>query len=89
MAGGLIPLSPPKGAGLRNIRDRVADLGGTFKVASSPGRGTVLTISLPWPAARRWTAMSQVVLLSLTASLNPTLVAATTVMLLLRQARRG
>jgi hypothetical protein len=36
----------------------------------------------------RWTAMSQVVLLSLTASLNPTLVAATTVMLLLPSPRK-
>ena len=41
----------PEGAGMRNIRDRIEDLGGTFKVASSPGHGTVLTISLPWPAA--------------------------------------
>jgi len=37
---------------------------------------------------RRWTDMSQVILLSLTASLNPTLVAATTVMLLLDRPAR-
>jgi hypothetical protein len=36
----------------------------------------------------RWPAMSQVILLSLTASLNPTLVAATTVMLLLDKPAR-
>ena len=85
---GFDPSLTPEGAGMRNIRDRVADLGGTFKVASSPGRGTVLTISLPLAGGSRWTAMSQVILLSLTASLNPTLVAATTVMLLLDKPAR-
>ena len=48
---GFDPVHTPGGAGLRNIRDRIEELGGTFKVASSPGHGTVLTISLPWPAA--------------------------------------
>lgn len=48
---GFDPSLTPEGAGMRNIRDRVADLGGTFKVASSPGHGTVLAVSLPWPAA--------------------------------------
>ena len=48
---GFDPAHTPGGAGLRNIRDRVEDLGGTFTLASSPGHGTVLTISLPWPAA--------------------------------------
>jgi hypothetical protein len=45
--------SAPRGteAGVRNIRDRIEDLGGTFEVASSPGHGTVLTISLRWPTA--------------------------------------
>ena len=80
---GFDPARTPKGAGLQNIRDRIEDLGGTFNLASRPGRGTALTISLPWPAAADRPAMSQVILLSLTASLNPTLVAATTVMLLL------
>jgi Ribosomal protein L11 methyltransferase (PrmA) len=28
-------------------------IGGIFKLASTPGRGTVLTVSLPWPA-RAW-----------------------------------
>ena len=36
-------------AGLRNIRDRIQDLGGTFSAASKSGCGTVLTLSLPWP----------------------------------------
>ena len=48
---GFDPAHTPRGAGLRNIRDRIEHLGGTFNLASSPGRGTVLTISLPWPPA--------------------------------------
>ena len=48
---GFDPAHTPEGAGVQNIRDRIEDLGGTFGVASSPGHGTVLTISLPWPAA--------------------------------------
>lgn len=48
---GFEPAHTPEGAGARNIRDRIEDLGGTFEVASSPGHGTVVTISLPWPAA--------------------------------------
>ena len=35
--------------GLRNIRDRIQTLGGTVELDSNPGRGTVLTLSLPWP----------------------------------------
>jgi signal transduction histidine kinase len=46
---GFDPLHTPDGAGLRNIHDRIQTLGGTVKLTSSPGRGTVLTISLPWP----------------------------------------
>ena len=48
---GFDPAHTPEGAGLQNIRDRIEDLGGTFAIASSPAHGTVLTISLPWPAA--------------------------------------
>ncbi len=48
---GFDPSLTPEGTGLQNIRDRIEVLGGTFKVASSPGRGTVLTISLRWPVA--------------------------------------
>jgi signal transduction histidine kinase len=40
----------PNGAGLQNIRERIEAIGGSFKLASNPGRGTVLTFSLPWPA---------------------------------------
>ncbi len=47
---GFDPAHTLMGAGLQNIRDRTEDLGGAFNVASRPGHGTVLTISLPWPA---------------------------------------
>jgi signal transduction histidine kinase len=48
---GFDPAHTRIGTGLHNIRDRVEDLGGTFHLASGPGRGTVLTVSMPWPAA--------------------------------------
>jgi len=47
---GFDPAHTPRGAGLQNIRDRIEDLGGTFKLASRPGHGTAVIISLPWPA---------------------------------------
>jgi signal transduction histidine kinase len=46
---GFDPDRTPGGAGLQSIGDRIHVLGGTLEVASSPGRGTVLTICLPWP----------------------------------------
>jgi signal transduction histidine kinase len=46
---GFDPANTPEGAGLRNIRDRVQHPGGTVEVTSTPGHGTVVTISLPWP----------------------------------------
>ena len=48
---GFDPAHTPDGAGLRNIRERVQPLDGTLRLTSTPGHGTVLTISLPWPAA--------------------------------------
>jgi signal transduction histidine kinase len=48
---GFDPAQTPDGAGLRNIRERVHTLDGTLRLTSTPGHGTVLTISLPWPAA--------------------------------------
>jgi signal transduction histidine kinase len=48
---GLDPAATCNGAGLQNILDRIEPLGGTLRIASSPGHGTVLTISLPWLAA--------------------------------------
>jgi signal transduction histidine kinase len=47
---GFDPAHTSDGAGLQNIRGRVVGLGGSVQVASRPGLGTVLTISLPWPA---------------------------------------
>jgi signal transduction histidine kinase len=46
---GFDPVQAPEGGGLESIRDRIEGLGGSFAVASEPRRGTVLTISLPWP----------------------------------------
>jgi signal transduction histidine kinase len=46
--GGFDPARAPQGGGLESIRDRIERLGGSFAVASERGRGTVLTISLPW-----------------------------------------
>ena len=46
---GFDPAQTPDGAGLRNIRERVQTLDGTLRLTSTPGHGTVLTISLPWP----------------------------------------
>ena len=53
---GFDPAHTPDGAGLRNIHDRIQTLGGTVKLTSRPGRGTVLTISLPWPPRQPKTA---------------------------------
>jgi signal transduction histidine kinase len=47
---GFDPPQTPVSAGLRNIHDRIETLGGTVELASSPGGGTLLAISLPWPA---------------------------------------
>jgi signal transduction histidine kinase len=38
-----------RGLGLLGIQERVANLGGTLRVASEPGRGTLLAVTLPLP----------------------------------------
>jgi signal transduction histidine kinase len=38
---------PSRGSGLRGLEDRVAALGGTLSVQSSPGRGTRVTARIP------------------------------------------
>lgn len=48
---GFDPARTPEGGGLRNIRERIDAVGGMFKLVATPGHGTVLTMSLPWPAA--------------------------------------
>jgi signal transduction histidine kinase len=37
-----------KGLGLVGIQERAENLGGTFHVESEPGRGALLTVTLPW-----------------------------------------
>ncbi len=46
---GFAPDPPGKGIGLRTIRDRVALLGGTLEIDSTPGAGTIVTVTLPIP----------------------------------------
>ncbi|MEO3811854.1 sensor histidine kinase [Sphaerisporangium sp. B11E5] len=43
------PPSPSHGMGLKLMRERVEELGGTFTVTSGPGAGTVVTASVPLP----------------------------------------
>jgi signal transduction histidine kinase len=38
-----------EGVGLTNIRNRIGALGGTVKIISTPGSGTVVAARLPWP----------------------------------------
>jgi signal transduction histidine kinase len=46
---GFDPAAPHAGSGLAHIRDRVAELGGTVEIDSTPGRGTALTVRVPVP----------------------------------------
>jgi signal transduction histidine kinase len=48
--GGFVRIRTREGAGLTNIRDRVASVGGKARVSSTPGQGTVVAFALPWPA---------------------------------------
>ncbi len=52
----------PAGAGLRNMADRLAALGGRIEIRSAPGQGTAITGHLPLPAAvtRKASAITQV-----------------------------
>jgi signal transduction histidine kinase len=45
---GFDPLHTANGAGLQNIHGRIEDHGGTVTIASRPGHGALLTITLPW-----------------------------------------
>jgi signal transduction histidine kinase len=45
---------PPEDAvadGLRNMRQRLADLGGVCRIQSRPGAGTRVTLELDWARA--------------------------------------
>lgn len=44
---GFDPAYPTVGAGLRNIRERVGELGGTLDIDSAPGQGTAVTVRVP------------------------------------------
>lgn len=46
---GFDPAAPHAGSGLRHIRDRVAELGGTVDVDSAPGHGAAVTVRVPMP----------------------------------------
>lgn len=48
--GGFPRVRVREGAGLTNIFDRLGSVGGTVRITSTPGRGTVLAVTLPWPA---------------------------------------
>ncbi|MEP6502739.1 MAG: cache domain-containing protein [Betaproteobacteria bacterium] len=42
-----VQLDPRRGIGLRNMRERMASIGGRFEVRASPGRGTSLDARVP------------------------------------------
>ncbi|MEX2203161.1 MAG: histidine kinase [Actinomycetota bacterium] len=48
---GFDPSSAPPGSGMQNMKDRLAALGGTFEVRSSPGDGTTIQGRIPVRAA--------------------------------------
>jgi signal transduction histidine kinase len=48
--GGFVQIRSHEGAGLTNIRDRLASVGGKARISSTPGQGTVVAVALPWPA---------------------------------------
>ena len=48
--GGFHRVRGREGAGLTNIRDRLRSVGGTVRIISTLGYGTVVALTLPWPA---------------------------------------
>jgi signal transduction histidine kinase len=52
---GFDPERTPMGAGLQNMADRLAALGGTIEIRSHPGRGTTVSGRLPVRLAQRLT----------------------------------
>ena len=46
---GFDPSFPHAGSGLRHIRERVGEIGGTVEIASDPGAGTTVTVVVPAP----------------------------------------
>ena len=43
-----LPIGYQAGIGLSSMRERAAELGGTFKIESTPGSGTVISVQLPF-----------------------------------------
>jgi signal transduction histidine kinase len=41
-----------RGMGLSSMNERVTLAGGTLKITSTPGRGTILSAQFPWPASQ-------------------------------------
>jgi len=50
-ANGAVPYDGLGGNGLRNMRSRVANLGGEFMIRSETGEGTLIEIRIPVKAA--------------------------------------
>lgn len=48
-----VQLDPHRGIGLRNMRERLASIGGSFEVRAAPGAGTTLRAAVPSEAMRR------------------------------------
>jgi two-component system NarL family sensor kinase len=48
-----VQLDPRRGIGLRNMRERMASIGGRFEVQSGPGNGTWVVASVPVDAIER------------------------------------
>ena len=48
-----VQLDPHRGIGLRNMRERLASIGGSFEVGAAPGAGTRLRAEVPLEAMRR------------------------------------
>jgi len=51
-----VQLDPRRGIGLRNMRERLASIGGRFDVHAAPGAGTLLEAAVPLEAVRRLSA---------------------------------
>jgi two-component system sensor histidine kinase UhpB len=45
--GGFVQIRNRESAGLTNIRDRLASVGGKARISSTPGQGTVVAVALP------------------------------------------
>jgi two-component system, NarL family, sensor kinase len=49
-----VQLDPRRGIGLRNMRERLGSIGGSFEVHAAPGAGTVLSAQVPADAVARF-----------------------------------